>query len=234
MSIKLLVFLSTCLAIFWFIGEPPLPKELAEIKCVSEEAQSHSRVTYAKAKVFFLCLSGKYLDKPTEETCHIYDGNTICEKEGGRISLTRTIDNVVYAAMYEQLTHEKILTKEPTSTPDSLYESEFFTYFIDQPTKPGSHGDFEETETDYKFLMRDAGNYLPLGFTLLKGAICDRRASVSDSGYCTLDAKTNSLYWRIIIKIHKKAGTEITESQYRNELTFWRPYFNKLVDDPRL
>lgn len=234
MPIKLLVFSSICLAIFWFIWEPPLPKELAEIKCVSEEAQSHSRVTYAKAKVLYLCLSGKYWDKPTEETCHIYDGNTICNKEGGRISLTRTVDNVVYAAMYEQLTDKKILTKEPTSKPDSPYESEFFTYFIDQPRKPGSHGDFEEIETDYGILLRDVGDYLPPSFTLLKGAVCHRRASVLDNGYCILDAKTNSLYWRIIIKIHKKAGTEITEREYRNEFIFWRPYFNKLVDDPRL
>jgi hypothetical protein len=231
MAIKFLVLISTCLALFWLTSEPSLPKELAEIKCVSGEAQSHARVTYAKAKVFHLCLSGKYGDKPTEETCHIYGGNMVCEKEGGRISLTRTVGNVVYAAEYGQLTDKNILAKEPTSKPDSPYESELFVYFNDQATKPGSRMDFEEVETDYEFLLRDVKDYLPPAFTLLKGAACNRRASVLNDGSCKLDAKTSSLYWRIIIRIHKKAGTEITENEYRNELTFWRFYLNELVDD---
>lgn len=230
--IRILIILCLGLVIFLYLREPSLPKNLAGVKCVSEERQSHARVAYGKAKVFHLCLSGKYWDIPKEETCHIYNGATVCEKENGIIALTRTIGGVVYAARYQQLEQMNILSKEPTSNPTATYESEFFTNFSDQAIKAGGHGDFNETE--YVFLLRDVKDYLPPDFTLIKGAVCDKRASVLNHGYCFLDAKTNSLYWRIIFTIRKKAGTEITESDYQHEFVFWRPYLTELVKDQRM
>mgnify|MGYP000975492731 CR=1 FL=1 len=91
---------------------------------------------------------------------------------------------------------------------------------------------FEEVETAWKFLHDDGARSLPPGFTLVKGPLCDRAATVLGTGICNLEAKSASLYWHVAVQVRRAPGTEITHGEYREELAFWLRHLGLLVKDP--
>ena len=87
-------------------------------------------------------------------------------------------------------------------------------------------------ETDWRFLLPDGKALLPTGFTAVKGPLCDRQATVLDTGVCSLEARSASLYWNISVAIHAERETPVTAEEYRDEMTFWLQLLDKMVRDP--
>lgn len=100
------------------------------------------------------------------------------------------------------------------------------------PDGPPRSETFEEVETDWRFMIPEVSTLLPPGFTLAKGALCDRQATVLNSATCNLEARSASLYWHIAVSYLAEPGTPVTAEEYQAEMEHWLNLLGQLVTDP--
>jgi hypothetical protein len=191
-----------------------LSPELQAVQCPPGRPESAAGA-FADARVTFLCIPKELADKPHLLRCDLESRPMICEDEG--------------AFVYTRTEAGKVLSGIPREGADLVRSSRLTVNFRKGPPRQAT---FEEEETDWKFLTGDGKRYLPAGFTQVKGTLCDRNASVLDSGICNLEARSSSLYWHIAVEIRRPRGDRIEASEYREALEFWLGFLGKLVVDP--
>lgn len=199
---------------------PPLPAELKIVKCPTGRAE-HAAGSFAKARVTFLCLDKSIADSPHLLRCDLESRPMICE-DAGSFLYSRGADGAIYSGLLPGEYQRKPDGEPPRGSRLS----------VNFRPGPPPNATFEETETNWKFLLADGPSLLPRNFTFVKGVLCDRVASVLSSGICNLEAKSASLYWHIAVQIHAEPGTPIEAGEYREELAFWLGFLDKLVADP--
>jgi len=202
--------------------QPPLDPELQAIKCPADQTE-HAGATFVKARITFVCISKELAGSPFLLRCDRTSRPMICEDDGTLV-FSRGADGTVYAGM---LPEERRLND--ASAPGLGGSSRLIVNFRKSPPKTST---FEEVETPWKLLLPDGKDLLPSGFTFVKGTLCDRAASVLNSGVCNLEAQSASLYWHISVSIHADKTTPITAEEYRKELASWLKLLGKLVRDP--
>ena len=222
---------------FLFVHQPALPKPLSNVQCVSS-GTSHALVAHGKAKVFHMCLEDGFFDKPKQEHCYMYSGKAVCANEAGAMTLTHTANGEVYVAMLFELDKNNLTQKVATTSDDTVSESELYVLFDDKPNLNGRPNNIDEKDVnEYQYLNSEVKAYLPAKFALINGAICAKYASGSKmvddpaDGACALDAKTKSLYWRIVLNVRKNEGAEISAAEYNKEFIFWQPYLDKILKE---
>lgn len=230
--LNLMIAIGVAIVITSCHREAPLPADLSAIKCgYQPENNQFARVKFGAAEVTYVCISKALAETPKLLKCDLESRPMVCE-ERGFFSFSRTATGQVYVGVLQVLENTGILPKKPADDVDVPYESELGLSFTDQPFKEGAFNDFAEEETGYQFLFPEAKDYLPRQFQLLKGPLCYKKATVLNNGYCYFNAKTKSLYWRIMIVIRRKEGTEIRPTDYRHEFVFWEKYLAQIVKDP--
>ena len=203
----------------------PLPTELAAIHCPSDRNE-HARTMIGKAEVTFVCVDKMQAQTPSLMRCDREAAPNVCA-DSGQIFLSRDADGLVYAGPPPNYSAERS-NLGPTSGPTD--DSQLIINFHSGlPTRKT----FDVEETQWSFLMQGAQDLLPSNFTFVKGTLCDRQATVLNTGVCNLEATTPSLYWHISISIHHKQGTVISDHEYRSELKFWMKYLGLMVADPK-
>jgi hypothetical protein len=198
----------------------PLSPELQAIRCPTNRT-AHAAATFANARITFVCISKELADSPHLLKCDLESRPMICEDEGSLL-LSRSPEGVVYGGL--------LPGEHKRKDPEALYGGSRLTvnFRKNAPRAPT----FEEEETDWKFLIPRVAPLLPRGFTLVKGTLCDRTATVLGSGTCNLEARSASLYWHISVSIHAERGTPILEEEYRAELARWLELLGMLVKEP--
>ncbi len=191
-----------------------LPAELKAVQCPPGRAESAAGA-FADARVTFLCIPKELADKPHLLRCDLESSPMVCEDAGSFV--------------FSRSEAGKVVSGIPRDGADLLRSTRLTVNFRKDPPRQAT---FEEAETDWKFLTDEGKRHLGAGFTLVKGTLCDRNASVLDSGICNLEAQTASLYWHVAIEIRRPRGERIEESEYREALAFWLPFLGKLVVDP--
>ena len=131
--------------------------------------------------------------------------------------------------MYTRTRAGKVVAGIPREGADLVRSTRLTVTFRKGPPRQAT---FEEEATDWKFLTDDGKRFLPAGFTHVKGTLCDRNASVLDSGICNREATSASLYWHVAVEIRRPRGERIEASEYREALEFWLGFLGKLVVDP--
>jgi hypothetical protein len=218
-SVALLAVLATASACH---RQPPLPAELAAIHCPVNRAE-HAKATFGKAALTFVCISEELADSPYLLRCDLDSRPMVCE-DAGSLMFSRGKDGKVYAGP-----GPKSFAQPGSSAAGSDLSSRLIVNFHGGPPRTPT---FDEVETDWRFLVPDSSQLLPPGFTFVKGALCDREATVLHTGSCNLEARTPSLYWHISVYIPADKGTPISEEEYRFELQFWLRILGQMVADP--
>ncbi len=191
-----------------------LSPEFQAVRCLPGRTDSAAGA-FAGARVTFLCIPKELADKPHLLRCDLESRPMICDDEGSFV--------------YTRTEAGKVLAGIPREGADLVRSTRLTVNFRKGPPRQST---FEETETDWKFLTDEGKRYLPSGFTLVKGTLCDRNASVLDSGICNLEAQSASLYWHVAVEIRRPRGERIEAGEYREALAFWLPFLGKLVVDP--
>jgi hypothetical protein len=198
----------------------PLSPELQAIRCPVNRP-AHASATFVNARITFVCIGPELADTPYLLKCDLTSHPMVCEEEGS-LFFSRSPEGVVYAG--------PLPGEHKRDERDSLWGGSRLT--VNFRKGPPRTATFEEEETDWKFLIPRVGTMLPSGFTLVKGTVCDRKATVLNTGVCNLEAKSASLYWHIAVAIHAEKGTPVYEEEYRAELERWLELLGKLVKDP--
>ena len=191
-----------------------LAPELQAVQCPPGRPESAAGA-FANARVTFLCIPKELADKPYLLRCDLESRPMICDDEGSFV--------------YTRTQSGKVLAGIPREDADLVRSTRLTINFHKGPPRQAT---FEQAETDWKFLTDDGRRYLPAGFTLVKGTLCDRNASVLNSGICNLEARSSSLYWHVAVEIRRPRGERIEASEYRDTLEFWLGFLGKLVVDP--
>jgi hypothetical protein len=203
----------------------PLPPELAAIQCPADRAE-HANAMFGKARLIFLCVDKRQAQTPSLLRCDREFPPMVCGDTGDFI-LSRDADGHVYSGPPPNYAHERD-NHGPTTGPTD--DSQLIVNFH---SGPPSRPTFDPVETQWRFLLPGGQDLLPDGFTFVKGTLCDRTATVLDTGMCNIEATTPSMYWHIAISLHHKNGTPIYDREYRTELTFWMKYLGLMVLDPK-
>jgi hypothetical protein len=198
---------------------PPLAPELQAIRCPVNRP-AHARATFVNAKITFVCISKEMADTPYLLRCDLESRPMICEDEGS-LAFTRDEAGVIYAGYGPR--------NKDGSEPEALGGSRLTVNFRKGPPRTTT---FDEVETDWRFLLPEAKRLLPAGFTPVKGALCDREATVLRSGVCNLEARSASLYWHISVSIPAEKGVPVYPEEYLAEFKLWLNLLDKLVVDP--
>lgn len=191
-----------------------LAPELQAVQCPPGRP-ANAAGAFAGARVTFLCIPKDLADKPHLLRCDLESRPMICDDEGSFV--------------YTRTESGKVLSGIPREGADLVRSTRLTVNFRKGPPRQST---FEEVETDWKFLTDDGKRFLPAGFTMAKGTLCDRNASVLDSGICNLEAQSASLYWHVAVEIRRPSGERIEASEYRKALEFWLAFLGKLVVDP--
>jgi hypothetical protein len=194
----------------------PLSPELQAVKCPPNQ-KAHASALFAGARVTFLCIDQKIADTPHLLRCDLESRPMICEDEGSIVH-SATADNTIWAG----------IPRGPQA-PDLENGSRLSVYFRKGPPHTST---FDEIETDWRFLTDDGKRFLPKGFTMVKGTLCDRVATVLSEGTCKLEAQSETLYWHISVSALRPKGTSISPEEYRDELEFWLKHLGRLVVAP--
>ncbi len=197
----------------------PLPPELAAVNCPKGHA-AHAAATFGKARVTFVCISPELADTPYLLRCDRESRPMICE-DAGSLVFSRRASGEVYIGTAQGLARP--------AAEDLEGGSHLIVNFHAGPPRTET---FAEEETDWRFLLKGARDLLPEGFVLVKGALCDRKTTVLNTGICNLEATTPSLYWHVSVAIHAPRGTPVFEEEYREALRFWLGHLGQLVRDP--
>ena len=213
--------------------QAPLPPDLAAIHCPADR-NGHTRALIGKAEVTLVCFDpqaralppGAGPSAPDILRCDRASSALDCAATG-EILLSHDADGMVYSETVPDYALERD-NHGPESGPTD--DSQLHLVFH---AGPPARATFDPVETPYRFLLPGADGMLPDGFTFVKGTLCDRQATVLDTGVCNLEATTPSLYWHISISLHHKAGTPIYDHEYRSELAFWMKYLGLMVTDPK-
>lgn len=191
-----------------------LSPELQAVRCPPGRLDSAAGA-FVEARVTFLCIPKELADKPHLLRCDLESRPMICDDEGSFV-FTRTEAG-------------KVLAGIPRDAAELVRSTRLTVNFRKGPPRQST---FEEEETDWKFLTDDGKRYLPAGFTQVKGTLCDRNASVLDSGLCILEARSASLHWHVAVELRRPSGERIEAGEYREALEFWLGFLGKLVVDP--
>ena len=198
----------------------PLAPELLEIRCPVNRAE-HGRAMFGNAEVTFVCIPKSIADAPALLRCDLDSSPMICE-DAGSLTFTRGPDGKLYWGQGP---------KEFREDPSSAWGgSRLVVNFHAWPPRTRT---FDEVENEWRFLMPEVKRLLPAGFTLEKGAVCDRNATVLGSGGCNLEAKSASLHWNISVYVLAERGTPVSREEYRGEYEFWLGRLAAMVADPR-
>lgn len=223
-------FAGLCLLVFAAIislsacdRQPPLPPELASIQCASGK-EEHGRETFGNAEVVFVCINKDLANRLDAIRCDLENRSMLCDEIEG-IMLSRSAEGKVYAGQLPKEVWQLNPARSDTTRDSSL--------IVGFHSTPPEQQTFDAIETNWEFLLTDATDLLPRGFTLIKGTLCDRTSSVLNNGTCRFEAKSASLYWDISISIRQKKGTPISPDDYREELAYWSKYIEKIVVDPK-
>jgi hypothetical protein len=200
----------------------PLAPELKAIRCPTNRP-AHASANFANARVTFVCISRELAESPHLLRCDLESLPMICEDEGS-LAFTRSAEGTVFAGY--------LPSGDPKRDPRDADFSGGSRLVVNFRKGPPRTATFEEVETDWRFLMPEAGELLPPGFTLVKGALCDREATVLNTGACNIEARSASLYWHIAVYILEEKGTPIAAEDYRAEMAFWLGHLGKMVADP--
>ncbi len=199
---------------------PPLPADLQAVRCPNNRT-AHASASFAKGRVTFVCLAKEMAEAPHLLRCDLESRPMICE-DAGSLLFSRGPDGAVY----------------PTYFPLGKREMDFETMSggsrltVNFRVGPPRTETFEDVETDWRFMMPAVSSLLPPGFTLAKGALCDRQATVLASATCNLEARSASLYWNIAVSYLAEPGTPVTAEEYRAEMAHWLGFLGQLVTDP--
>jgi hypothetical protein len=191
-----------------------LAPELKAVQCPPGRTESAAGA-FAGARVTFLCIPKELADKPHLLRCDLESRPMICDDEG--------------AFVYTRTQAGKVLAGIPREGADLVRSTRLTVNFRKGPPRTPT---FEEVETEWRFLTGDGKRYLPPGFTLVKGTLCDRAATVLGDGTCNLEARSASLYWHISVSVLRPKGTPISREEYQGELEFWLKHLGRLVVDP--
>ena len=195
----------------------PLAPELAAIHCPADHAE-HASAMFGKARLTFVCIDKTMAATPSLLRCDPDSRPKLCE-DTGTLVFHRTADGVVHSG-----------ASDPTVAGSASAVSQLIFNFHPGPPRVPT---FDAIETNWRFLLPRGEDLLPDGFTFVKGTLCDRLATVLNTGNCNIEATTPSLYWHIAVAIYHKQGTPIDANEYRKELAFWLKYLGLLVADPR-
>jgi hypothetical protein len=201
---------------------PPLAPELQAIYCPINRTE-HASAMFARARITFVCISKQLAASPYLLRCDLQSRPMICEDEGSLL-FSRSAAGDVYAGLLP----EELRRKDASAS--GLSGSSRLT--VNFRKLPPSRSTFEEVETNWRFLLSDREVLLPSGFTFAKGTLCDRKATVLNSGVCNLEVRSASLYWHVAVGIHADSGTPVSAEEYRGELAFWLKLLGRLVRDP--
>ncbi|MBL0142562.1 MAG: hypothetical protein IPP91_10810 [Betaproteobacteria bacterium] len=202
--------------------QAPLAPELAAIKCPADRTE-HASTKFGKAELTFVCISERLASTPHMLRCDLDSRPMVCE-DAGTFVFSRSAEGKVYSGSLPKFVQER-----ESIAPDAPHGSQLIVNFRNAPPRTST---FEEVETDWRFLLPEARDLLPPGFTFVKGALCDREATVLNTGSCNLEARSASLYWHISVYIPVEKGTPISAGEYREELAFWLKVLDKVVVDP--
>src|ERR1700675_14160 len=158
-------------------SQPPLAPELAAIRCPAGQTE-HARAMFGNAELLFVCISKQLADRSILLRCDLTSRPMICE-DVGYIFLSRSAEGEVYPGPLPTELRQRD-PPESESTRDSQLIVNFHSGPPNRPT-------FEEVETGWRFLLDDGKDLLPHGFAFVKGTLCDRAATVLDSGTCNLE-----------------------------------------------
>ncbi len=186
---------------------PPLAPELKAIYCPTNRTE-HASAMFARARITFVCISKQLAEAPFLLRCDLQS-----RPEGD-----------VYAGLLPEE-----LRRKDASASGLSGSSRLTVNFRKSPPRTST---FEEVETDWRFLLSGGEALLPSGFTFVKGTLCDRKATVLNSGVCNLEAQSASLYWHIAVGIHSDSGMPVSAEEYRGEIAFWLKLLGRLVRDP--
>jgi hypothetical protein len=202
--------------------KPPLAPELKTIQCPTNRPE-HASATFGKARITFVCINKELANSPYLLKCDLESLPMICEDVGSLV-FSRSATGDVYTGALPP----KVMQQEASES-DSPRGARLTVNFRNSPLKTST---FEEVGTDRRFLVADIRDLLPRGFTLVKGALCDRNATVLGGGVCNIEARSASLYWTIAVTINAERGTPIPADEYRAEIAFWLQLLDKMVVDP--
>lgn len=193
-----------------------LPPELLEVRCPAGRT-AHAAGAFAGARVTFLCIPAEVAQSPHLLRCDLESRPMVCEDEGA-FTYSATQDGTIHAGV-----------PHGAGAPDPEGGSRLSVIFRKGPPPNAT---FDEAETNWKFLTNDGKRYLPKGFTLVKGTLCDRTSTALGNGVCNLEARSASLYWHIAVHVTRPKGEQIPREEYRGELEFWLKHLGRLVVDP--
>jgi len=199
---------------------PPLPPELAAVQCPADKAE-HGVARIDAAQITWLCVEPQLAAHPQMLACDNTAIPPVCDGSG-MLLLRRDAQGIVHT--------DSVVNPAPPPGIGTTDESQLLVYFHKGPPLQAT---FDPVDTPYRFMMADARDALPAGFTFVKGAQCDRAATVLGTGTCNIEARTPSLYWNITISVRHKQGTPIPASEYRREFDSWMKYLGEMVVDPK-
>jgi hypothetical protein len=199
---------------------PPLSADLQAIRC-PDNRPAHASASFARGRVTFVCLAKEMAEAPHLLRCDLESRPMICE-DAGSLVFSRSPDGPVYPTYFP-------LGKREMDFETMTGGSRLTVNFRDGPPRTET---FDEVETDWRFMIPEVSTLLPPGFTLEKGALCDRQATVLASGTCNLEARSASLYWNIAVSYLAEPGTPVTAEEYRAEMAHWLKLLGQLVTDP--
>lgn len=199
---------------------PPLPPELQAIRCAPNKP-AHASASFGKGRVTFVCIAKELADSPHLLRCDLESRPMICE-DAGSLLFSRAPEGPVYPTYYPE-------GKRQLDVETMTGGSRLTVNFGNAPPRTET---FEEVETQRRFLVPEAGRLLPPGFTLVKGALCDRATTALNSGTCNLEARSASLYWNIAVSYLAEPGTPVTAEEYQAEMEHWLKLLGLLVTDP--
>ena len=200
----------------------PLAPELKAIYCPTNRTE-HASAMFARARITFVCISKQLAEAPFLLRCDLQSRPMICEDDGSLL-FSRSAEGDVYAGLLPEE-----LRRKDASASGLSGSSRLTVNFRKSPPRTST---FEEVETDWRFLLSGGEALLPSGFTFVKGTLCDRKATVLNSGVCNLEAQSASLYWHIAVGIHSDSGMPVSAEEYRGEIAFWLKLLGRLVRDP--
>ena len=198
----------------------PLAPELQAVRCPANKT-AHASGSFAEGRVMFLCIARELAEKPHLLRRDLESHPMVCE-DAGSLVFSRGPGGAVYTSYFPGGKREMDFD---TMTGGSRLTVNFRKGPPRTPT-------FEEAETDWRFLYPEAGRLLPPGFTIVRGALCDREVTVLGSATCNLEATSHSLYWHVAVSWLGPKGTPVLAEEYRAEMAFWLPFLGQLVADP--
>lgn len=222
-SALFLIVFSTIISLSACHRQTPLPPELSAIQCQAGKEQ-HGQKKFGNEEVYFVCINNDLSNRLGSLKCESENRSLLCD-EIQSYMLSRSAEGKVYAG---QLPNE-ILQLDPSRSSTARDSSLIVSFHSSAPEQ----SPLESTGTGRDFLLTDAADTLPLGFTLTEGILCDNAANPLNEGRCMLRAKSSSLHWGIHVSIRQERGTPISPDEYREELIYWSKYIEKMVVNPK-